>query len=181
MGLDARWRDLDRLTSGWWQQPVPPSAKQQRWNATGTYCSRVFMAYVKPIFSVWIRSVREEKVQSRSFSAQCLTGSIWQQMAAGLLHTWDIHQLSAAFCCSTMASFSFYGITIPSLWLSVIRGGGWMLLLWSQASTHLLMRSLDERCFCILLVLHQTGWWIQVELVKCSKIVTIAWLFLQCS
>ena len=81
-----------------------------------------FHGYVKPIFSVWIHSVREEKVQSRSFCPQCLTGSIWQQVATGLLHRWDIHQLSATFCCSTMASFSLYRITIPSFWLSVICG-----------------------------------------------------------
>lgn len=164
-GFDVRWRDPDRLTSGWWQQSVPPSAWQQRWNATVTYCSGVFMAYVKAIFSVWIRSVREEKVQSGSFSAQCLTGSVWQPMAAGLHHRWDIHQLSASFCCSTMASFSLYGVTIPSLWLSLLSAwSGWMLLLWSQASRHLLMKSLH--CFYVLLLLPQTGSWTQMKLVQ---------------
>lgn len=82
-GLDVRWPHPDRLTSGGRRQPVPPSAWQQRWNATVTYCCGVFMAYVKAIFSVWIRSVREEKVQSGIFSGLCLTGSVWQPMAAG--------------------------------------------------------------------------------------------------
>ena len=70
------------------------------------------MAYVKSIFSVWIHSVREEKAQTQIFSAQFLTGSIWQQIAAWPLHRWDIHLSLDCRLSFTMASFSLHLRTI---------------------------------------------------------------------
>lgn len=98
------------LTTGWWQQLFLLSEPYQQWNATVSYCSVVVMVYVKSIFSVWIHSVREEKTQTQIFSAQFLTRSIWQQMAARPLHRWDIH-LSLdclQYCLSQWLHFFFY-------------------------------------------------------------------------
>lgn len=69
-------------------------------------CHLLFCAFrgfmrVKSIFSVWIRSVRKKKAPSQTFTAQFLTGSIWQHVAARLLLRLNIHQspgLAPIFC-----------------------------------------------------------------------------------
>lgn len=70
------------------------------------------MAYVKSIISVWIHSFRQGKTQTQIFSAQFLTESIWQQMAARPLHRWDIHLSLDCYCHSQWLHFLYTSLQL---------------------------------------------------------------------